>query len=147
MYALIIHDDAKDDLRALRLTDAGNIARLLVFLQELSRDAGLMDRLLDEGYEDEFIDVDAISRLRAFNLFRVKVRALDVFVGKPYDSQDSSRWLPYRVLYAPDHRWRRFYVLAVLKRDDDTYDPKSPRLQKLLQTHDRLGLPVYGHSH
>lgn len=147
MYELIVHHDAIQDLRKLALRDAGNVARMLAFLQELAADADLLDRLLDEGYEDEHINVDAVSRLRAFNLWRLKVRGLDVFLGQPRDDEDSSRWLPYRALYAPDHRGRRIYVLAVLKRDGETYDPTSPRLRRLLETHGDLGLGRFGHSH
>lgn len=147
MYALIIHDDAKVDLRELAARDKHNVARLAFFLRELAGDADLLDRLLQEGYQGEHLDVDAVSCLRAENIWRFKVRALDIFMGRPDDREDSTRWLPHRVLYAPDHRNRRFYVLGVLKRNRDTYEQTDPRMAKLLETHRRLGLQGFGHRH
>lgn len=145
MYKVVIHEDVKADAATLFPKDPVGFEWVFRFIESLDERPDLVGYLLKEGYEDNVINVDAVTQLMTCNVFRLKVKGLDLFFGEPDEATDASRWMKYRILYAPQHKLGALYILAVVVRSDDTYDPKNPRNVQLVQTCGRLGLSLGTH--
>lgn len=148
MYTIAVHDDAKAHARVLLNSDPERIKQVLAFLQEVKGCPEVMERLFNEGYEDEYIHVDAVSVLqrRRFNVFRMKLRGLDMFLGCPDEWEDTSKWMKYRIFYAPDDKGRVVHVLAIVERTEDTYESNDPRIRRIQRSYEALGLPLLPYS-
>lgn len=135
VYSIVIARAAKEDLAAIAKDDPDTEAEIAVLLQELKGNQIMLDALTVKDFglaRDAPFHVDQWSaqQQQGRNLWRFKI----------WDLEDIG--IRYRVVYALDPRISRYYILAVLHRDFD-YDEKHPRVQQLLATYDRLGIPIY----
>jgi hypothetical protein len=135
VYHLLIAVAAKQDLAAIGAEDPETEAEILALLQELKGNQLLLASLTVKDFglarEAKFhVDVWARQQNKGRNLWRLKIWSLEDY------------GLRYRVIYALDPRKSQYYILAILHRDFD-YDEKHPRVQQLLASYDRLGVPTY----
>jgi hypothetical protein len=136
VYQVVIAVAAKEDLAAIAASDPDTEAEIVALLQELKGSQELLDSLTVKDFglaRDASFHVDKWNeqQKQGRNLWRLKIWNLE------------DLGIRYRVIYALDPRVRRYYVLAILHRDFD-YDEKHPRVRRLLDTYDRLGIPSYG---
>jgi hypothetical protein len=94
------------------------------------------------GYEDETINIDGFWRLqnKSLNLYRLKARGLDMFLGAPDDADDMTKWLPYRVIYGYDPPNETFQILGVVRRTGRTYAVDNETARRIEADYTRLGL-------
>ena len=135
VYSIVIATAAKQDLAEIAIDDPDTEAEIAAVLHELKGNQHLLDALTVKDYglarEAPFhVDWWSAQQQKGRNLWRLKV----------WDLEDIG--MQYRVVYALDPRISRYFILAVLHRDFD-YDEKHPRVQQLLATYDRLGIPSY----
>jgi len=109
---LIIHPDAKADLQRLKAVDAHAAATIAVFLQEVSGNQDLLDRLTQDGFGIEGrhdFNVRKIGNQLAagHNMWRAKIWKLE------------RRGRKYRVIYAFVPSKRSHYVLGIMPREID----------------------------
>lgn len=135
VYQVVIALAAKEDLAAIADDDPETEAEIAVLLQELKGNQQLLDALTIKDFgvtrEASFhVDKWVEQQNKGRNLWRLKIWNLED-IG-----------IRYRVIYALDPRVSRYYILAILHRDFD-YDENHPRVCKLLDTYDRLGIPNY----
>jgi mRNA-degrading endonuclease RelE of RelBE toxin-antitoxin system len=116
---------AQFDLQALRRKDRAAAAFLMVVLQEADADPRLLNKLTTHG--DIAIGPDGTivnvkgwvtARRSNHNLFRLK--SLDPPASK------------YRVIYGFDWRTRRIGVLALVRKDESTYETNSALGRRIL---------------
>lgn len=135
VYHLLIAVAAKQDLATIGANDPATEIEILSLLQELKGNQLLLGSLTvkDHGLARDakfHVDMWAKQQNRGRNLWRLKIWSLEDY------------GIRYRVIYALDPRNSRYYILAILHRDFD-YDEKHPRVQQLLASYDRLGIPTY----
>lgn len=135
-YSLVVHGDAKVDLRSLLAQKVPDARRIIALLEELRNDPSLLDRLNEHGAGERDAALGfTVSRWqsqwqRNNNLWRLKVRT------------DEWHFSIYRVVYAFDPRCRRYYVLGVVHRDFN-YDESDPRSHRILAAYQTLDIPAY----
>lgn len=127
MFALFIHDDASDDLRALRPEAPRACARIVAFLQQIKADQGLLDRLTQHGYTEEF---DVSKWLRQWN------RGRDLWRLKLWDLEKQG--LQYRIVYAYIPGKQHYHVLGVAPRHEFNYDDDDPFTRRVLEAYEDL---------
>jgi hypothetical protein len=116
---LEVHDDATSDLRAIRTTDPKAFASLFALIQQLKADPDLSKKLLDHGYGSDRGDAFSISKW--LGIFQ----KLPAWRLKFWELERKS--LRYRILYVYVWRERKFYVMAIIKREEFDYDdPANP---------------------
>jgi hypothetical protein len=135
VYSLAIAVAAKQDLAEIGREDPDTENDIYVLLQEIKANQALLESLSVKDFglardQNFHVDVWASQQQQGRNLWRLKA----------WDLEELK--IRYRVIYALDPRIRRYYVLAVLHRDFN-YDDTHPRVQKLIDTYDRLGIPTY----
>lgn len=134
MYKLIVHPDAEEDLKAVRLVDPATAADLIVFLEEVRGDQDLLDRLTQKGYSFENgdwienIDVQPIASQQQAgrNLWRLKLWDLE------------REGIKYRILYAFAPRTRSYHILAIVERSKFNYEPSHPITLRVLRAHEDI---------
>lgn len=130
MIALFVHDDAKDDLLALRKKDPWAAGRIVALLEQLAADPDLLDRLTQHDYGAGGRTDIHVSRWESQwrqgrNLWRFKAWDLEK-IG-----------LRYRVIYAFEPKNNHYHVLAIAPREFD-YDPNHPISQRILRAYEEL---------
>lgn len=130
MHSLIIHPEAHDDLRRIRLTDQWSAARVFVILQELDGDEDLLSCLcVQHFHRHPPREIDACRWSEVFdegrNIWRLKVWGAD------------DNLLPYRIIYAHKEQDCEFHVLAIVHRSWD-YDVNHAVSQRIFAAYDEL---------
>lgn len=132
LYALHVHEDARNDLRELARLESEAADKIVATLAAISEDQGLLDALLIDGYGSHRGDSDLFkvskwrSQWRTRALWRLKVVELD------------RSGLQYRIIYAFLPGCREFHVLGVVHRDfnyasDATFTERVRRAYDALQ--------------
>jgi mRNA-degrading endonuclease RelE of RelBE toxin-antitoxin system len=107
-------------------------AFITAFLQEAKNNQTILDKLSVHRHQDNSIDVQRFQTYwqKGKNLWRLKLVSLMDF------------GLPYRIIYAFDHRIKTYFILGIVNRDFE-YDEKDPRTQRIISIYDKLGVPSY----
>ena len=128
MFALSITEDAQQDLDAIwEAGESEEAARIEVFFEQADSDQKILESFLEHKFDN---GVYSVSRwLQFWN------KGLDLWRARILDMPAVSR--KYRVIYAYDLNYRRFYILGVLNRDFD-YEPNDPRTQRILRAYENL---------
>lgn len=128
-----LHDDAKEDIRQLLLTEPVLAKKLLALIQQLNADRSLRDRLLDHGYGASDVDVINVKKwLRLYN------KGKDLWRLKPLGLGPAA--FGYRVFYAYRYKERCFHVLAFVQRSSVDYDsPDHPLTMRIQRAYASLG--------
>lgn len=127
MIALFVHDDAKADLLALRVSEPQAAGRILALLEQLEGDPDLLDRLTQHDYSSADIHVSRWQSQwrKGRNLWRLKVWDLE------------SKGIHYRIIYAFEPKKQHYHVLAIAPREFD-YDADHPIGQRILRAYEEL---------
>jgi mRNA-degrading endonuclease RelE of RelBE toxin-antitoxin system len=118
MAVLALHPDAKADLDSMIPSDASLIA---VILQELESDPGLAANLTDDGFDENAQGAYGVKKwTRLWNA------GLDIWRLRLWKAE----WLGlnYRIFYAYLRTQQRFYILAIVPRDQVDYDDPNHHL-------------------
>lgn len=136
-YTISIRPLAEDDLLQIRSEDARAGVAIAHWLQSIQEDQNRLDRLTQNGFQDDQLDVAEIQALQrhGINGWRVKLAS----------DKESEAWLPYRVLYAFELRQGRgiYHVLRVARRGRGPgfdYRLDDSVIRSCLDEIDRLGL-------
>jgi len=110
-------------------------ATIVALLQEVRTDPRIQELLTVDHFGEHATESFHVRRWveqqrKGRNLWRIKIWDLE------------SLGLTYRVVYALDPRFRRYYVLGVVHRDFD-YDENDDRTKRMLAAYDSLGIPTY----
>jgi hypothetical protein len=127
---LLLHQDAKSDLAAIKLVAPSLAVRLATLLQELSADEVLLEMLTAHDFGSD--------RHAAFQVSRWQEhwrRGRDLWRLKFWELEDQG--IPYRVIYALKRGTGNHFVLAIVNRDFN-YDPNHPITQRVLRAYDDL---------
>ncbi len=133
MPSLAIHRDAADDLQSIKAVGAlADYGVILAFLQQAKSDPGVLETLSEHWFGEDGSANYTVQKVVSFHqqgrrLWRVKVLSLNGMAAG------------YRVLYAFDRRVQTYYVLAIPPRDI-AYDETHPRIRRLIDVYDELGL-------
>jgi hypothetical protein len=135
VFKLLVAAAARRDLEELWKNDPATAGFLETALQEIGADQRLLDSLTIKGFGAhgaEAFHVDAWAEQQRFgrNLWRLKHWELE---------EQGKR---YRVVYALDPRFSRYYVLGIFTRDFN-YDASDPRTRRVVADYDKLGIPSY----
>jgi mRNA-degrading endonuclease RelE of RelBE toxin-antitoxin system len=127
---LIIHKDAQQDLRALRVSRPKLWGRLVALLEEIAANARLIDMLTVQGFGSDEREPFEVSRWQKYwhegkDIWRLKFWELEY------------QGLPYRVIYALKRGTGEHHVLAIASRDFN-YDPDHPTTRRILQAYEGL---------
>lgn len=135
MLHLFVHEDAESDLDDLYESAPKAAAKIDVFLDELSCDQDLLDRLtqqdfgLDRWGEHPFhvCQIAAQTRLGR-NFWRLKIWDLERLGQR------------YRLIYAFVPLKKHHHILGILPRSTYNYEPDDPRTQRIVNAYlDLLG--------
>lgn len=130
MFALFVHDDAKDDLEDLWKSDFKAAAKITVLLQELADNQELLDSLTIDRYGDyKSKDFEVRKWLEYWN------RGRDIWRLKLWDLE--TKGVQYRIIYAFIPRRKHYYILAIAPRSFD-YDKQHPITQRIINAYDNL---------
>lgn len=134
-FSLVVHDQAADDIEQLWQEKPDVAADIGVFLEELSGNQDLLDRLSSNKYfqtaDPSFsVEVWSSQRSNKRNLWRLK----RVHIG--------GNVAQYRVIYAFHPKQFRYYVLGVVHRDFN-YDQNHPISRRIIAAYDELDIPSY----
>jgi hypothetical protein len=127
---LLLTEDAKQDLAAIRLVAPKLAVRLGVLLQELIADDALLPMLTTHDFGSD--------RQAAFHVSRWQEhwrRGKDLWRLKFWELEDQG--IPYRVIYALKRGTGNHYVLAIVGRDFN-YDRNHLITQRILRAYDDL---------
>lgn len=124
MFALFIHQDAREDLRALWNSNFEAAARLSSLFQELDENQDLLDRLTQHDY-----GAHPRADFHLSNWWEQWRRKRDLLRLKVWDLEDKG--LRYRVVYAFIPRKRHYHILAIAPREFD-YDKNHPISQRII---------------
>jgi mRNA-degrading endonuclease RelE of RelBE toxin-antitoxin system len=135
VYTLKVHKDARADLEEIGKARPNVPVKLYALLAEIGGSQILLDALTVKNFglaQNEKIHVDSWVELQRTgrNIWRIKAWELEA--GGDF----------FRVIYCLDPRVSTYYVLAVVPRKFD-YDTTAPRVIKLLDVYDTLGIPSY----
>jgi hypothetical protein len=127
-----VHDDAELDLEIIWDLDGESAGYLQPLLEQLETDINLRDRLTQEDFGVPGVHpfhVDAVDEHQRAgrNIWRLKAWNLD------------QQTIPYRVIYAYDHRNDAYLVLGILPREF-AYDTQHERVREIVRLYDELGL-------
>lgn len=135
-FAIAIRPSARADLFAILEKDRAAGVRIADWLEDVeeTQSQRLLDSLTINGYEDDTIDVRAVESLqrRGLNIWRVKLAS-------------DEGWLPYRILYAFDHRTMVYHVLRIVPRKGRSgyqHELSDPITQGCIDDIGKLGIPL-----
>jgi hypothetical protein len=116
---LRIHNDAVEDLKAIKATNAVAFGRLFALLEQLRADQNWQSRLLDHGHGAEGREPISVSKWHkmwpAKPLWRLKFLDLE------------KTGLRFRIIYVYNWRDKSFSVMAITPRGTFDYDnPNDP---------------------
>jgi hypothetical protein len=135
VYKLLVASEVQGDLEALWSTDAESAGVLEATLQQIKSNQVMLDSLTIKDFGahgtaiihvDKWVD----QQRRGRNLWRLKHWELE------------SKGRHYRVIYALDSRFSRYYVLGIFSRDFN-YDVNDARTRRLIASYDELGIPSW----
>jgi len=136
-FNLVVHEDFERDLDELEDLSEGHAdlaADIAVYLDELREQPELLGCLLEDravsktGSSRSFNIRELIeAKKHRYNLWRIRI--LD----------DANTFGAYRIIYAYNSADRTFYVLGLMQRADE-YDPRLPKLRRILECYNRLDL-------
>jgi mRNA-degrading endonuclease RelE of RelBE toxin-antitoxin system len=118
VIVLALHPDAQADLDGLAPRDK---ALLMVCLEELESDPDLADNLLDDGYDET--GAGTYGPKKWIRFYR---QGIDIWRLRLWKAEAAG--LNYRVFYAYLPKQLRFYVLAIVPRNQVDYDDPSHHL-------------------
>lgn len=134
-YRLRVSREVEDDLEAIEAVDADSADSIFAWLEWIGGQQQLLGRLLEHGYSDDDVSVSKwLSTWRgsaAKYLWRLKFWSLEEL------------GIQYRIIYIFEVATRTFWVLGVLPRTDETYEPDSPTTKRIFAAADRV---VAGHE-
>lgn len=119
MPVLALHPDAKADLDGMSPADRATIA---VCLQELESQPRLASNLLDHGFDEGHAGLYGVKKWS-----RLWKQGLDVWRLRLWDAEKQG--LNYRIFYAYLPTQQRFYVLAVVPKDQVDYETPNSVLE------------------
>ena len=130
MFSLFIHDDATQDLRALRQTEPQAAGRILALLEQISGDQSLLERLTDHDFGARSSAEFHVSKWQSqwrqgHDLWRLKV----------WDLEQAG--VRYRIVYAYMPAKQNYHVLAIAPREFD-YDENHPIGKRVLRAYQDL---------
>lgn len=130
MLHLLVHEDAEDDLDALYESDPKAAARIDVFLDELSGDQDLLDRLTQHDFGDDrwgehpFHVCQLTSQMRlGRNFWRLKLWELERCGRR------------YRLVYAFVPLKKHHHILGIFPRSTYNYEPDDPRTKRIVNAY------------
>jgi hypothetical protein len=131
LISLYIHEDAKADLKEIYRKAPKTAACIEVFLQEIKGNQDLLDRLTQQDYGPEGYAPFHVSGWfqqwnKGKNLWRLKLWDLE------------SKGIKYRIIYAFIPHQRKYYVLAILSRNNFNYEENDPRTKRILDAYEAL---------
>ena len=135
-YRIILTPGMQEDLRGLLRDDQEHGGLINALVRELNNGSASSERMdehlaLIEGTTLSF-DVREIKAFRSsrppLNLWGIKVFSADI------------PRIPYRIIYAPQHQQRCYYLLGIMKREID-YDPRHPFFARVATEYDEAGIP------
>lgn len=130
MLRLLLHEDARRDLAAIKLEAPRLALRLATLLQELSSDEALLEMLTAHDFGSD--------RRAGFQVSRWQEhwgRGKDLWRLKFWELEDQG--IPYRVIYALKRGTGNHYVLAIVNRDFN-YDFNHLITRRILRAYDDL---------
>lgn len=118
MAVLALHPDAKADLEGMVPSEASLIA---VILAELENDPKLAANLTDDGFDENGEGPYGVKKWA-----RLWGQGLDIWRLRLWKAE----WLGlnYRIFYAYLRTQQRFYILAVVPKDQVDYDDSNHHL-------------------
>lgn len=130
MARLLIHPEAKEDLKRLVETDRRLAARLLALLQEVQGDPQLLAMLTVQDFGADQRELFHAGRWQEYwqqgmDLWRLKFWELE------------HQGIAYRVVYALKRGTGEHHVVAIVHRSFD-YDPSHPITRRILRAYDDL---------
>ncbi|NQD37456.1 hypothetical protein HPT27_10490 [Permianibacter sp. IMCC34836] len=132
MLTLSRHPNATADLREIRLTDPISAAQILALLKQLEADAGLLDKLTWQDFENDLFEVQPFVSLRkeGYDIWRLKV------------FEDKDKAMPYRIIHAYQDKCGVtgnpiIHVLAIVHRKFN-YDRSHPITQRVVNDYRQL---------
>jgi hypothetical protein len=129
MYKLFIHGDAEADLESLRREHQEIADEVLIRLQELQGDQELLDALTDDNF-----GANQSAEIHVRKWARLWKAGQDIWRLKFWKLADYG--IPLRIVYAYLPGARRYYVLAVVHKEDINYDdPDDPLSQRILRAY------------
>ncbi len=131
MIALFVHNDAKDDLLALRETEPQAAGQILALFEQLEGDPDLLDRLTQHDYgaygtADFHVSKWQEQWRKGRDLWRLKVWDLE------------EKGLRQRIVYAFIPGKQHYHVLAITPRRDFDYEERDPITQRILRAYQEL---------
>jgi mRNA-degrading endonuclease RelE of RelBE toxin-antitoxin system len=133
-YSISYHDDVERDLDAIYEVDPESGDEIVAFLDEVQASEELLDRFSSEAFRsprDPAFDVDRWGSMwRNYALWRVKLL---------YTNSEASR---YRIIYTYHPTERRYYILAIVHRDQLNYDDANhPIRRRIVDAYRSLDIP------
>lgn len=130
MFSLHIHQNASQDLLALRQTEPQTAGRILALLEQIEGDQRLLDNLTVHNFGASGTEQFHVSRWQeqwrqGRDLWRLKAWNLE------------RQGLRYRIVYAYLPGKQKYFVLAIAPREFD-YDPTHPIGRRILRAYQEL---------
>lgn len=130
---LAIHADAANDLQSIKargdIVDHGTI---LAFLQQAKSDSALLETWAEDWFGEDSLATHSVRKIMSMHQRGKRLWRLKVLTVKGLTTG-------YRVIYAFDRHAQVFYVLGIPPRDI-AYDSTHPRIQRLVDVYDSLGI-------
>jgi mRNA-degrading endonuclease RelE of RelBE toxin-antitoxin system len=136
MFRVDIADEAKEEIQNLFKVDSIQARRLVVVLEELDRNEGGLENLIEDGF---FCDDFDVKHVRHFqhrerkNVWRLKVFG--------YSERRGDFVLDYRVIYAPDFARNTIQILGIMHQSVD-YEKDKQFVAEIVRRYEQLGLPL-----
>lgn len=116
-----VHNDATQDLLAIRAIDNSVFIRLVTLIEQLKADPKLIDKLLEHGFGNNRNEL--ISVMKWINVQNVE--RLPVWRMKSWDLERLN--LKYRLIYFYNWPDKSYNIMAIIPRDGFDYDdPNNP---------------------
>lgn len=133
---LTIHSLAAQYLRRIKETDPGAFRHLMIFLDQLRKDEKLQGELLTHKFGDDGTEPIGVKKwVTVQNKERLPVWRLRV-----WDLE--SKGLNYRIVYFYCWPEKRFYVMAVAKREHINYDDPTNEIRRRVVDTIRAEFPI-----
>lgn len=130
MFQLIVHEDAKADLKQLAGHDSVSAARIVALLEEIEGDQDLLDCLTQHDFGHDRTAGFHVSKWN--QLWRA---GADLWRLKAWDLEDKG--IRYRVVYAYIPGKQRYYILGILPRSWN-YEKTHPLTKRILSAYELL---------
>lgn len=135
MYSLTIHEDAEDDLERIFSKDPDSAAFILTWLEEISADQTLLDRLSQHGFSIRASD-DWVANLDVQRWIEQWNSNVNLWRLKSWELEDDG--FKYRVVYAFIPKRSAYVVLGIFNRGEFNYGAHEQFTHRLLRAYEAL---------